>query len=200
MKLAQGEHIVGEWQYAAVKTKKGFSKNKAEASLVLTNKRLVHDIVDKTSICRDEIQLKEITSISYFHSQKPNFWVWVKIVFGIILVPVILGIFILKKAIPQLGAGDFTLSVTTAGYENVALSIGADKPQEASATGGLIKGLLLFIPNLILGIFGIKLGKPKEVVKNMHVAHSVINEIIDTLGATVMDSKVKNVTVEEFNA
>ena len=195
MRLAQDEHVVGEWKYAEVTSKKGFSKNKTEASLVLTNKRIVHDVVDKHSISREEIQLKEITAINYYHSKKSNLGVWIKIIFGIITAPLIIGIFILKNNIPKLGAGDFTMSITTSGFENIALSIGAEKSNSGK---GILKSILLFIPNLIFGLFGKHVGNPKEVVKKMHIAHNVIDEIIDVLGATVMDSKVKNVTLEKL--
>ena len=201
MKLAIGEHIIGEWEYADKKTKKGLSTKKTHALLTLTNKRIVHDCVDKHSIYREEIQLKEITSINYFHSKKSNFWVWCKIIFGAITIPVIIGIFILKNAISQLNAGEFSLNITTGGVENLALSIGASKGADARHFGlfSFLKAIILLIPNIILGIFGIHIGGSKEKVKSMHVHHDVIDEIIDVLGAAVMDSKVKNVTIEEFD-
>jgi len=195
MRLAQGEHIVGEWKYAEAKSKKGLAKNRTEALLTLTNKRIVHDLVDKHSISREEVQLKDVTAINYYHSKKSNIGVWIKIIFGAILVPIIVGIFILKNNIPKLGAGDFNLSITTAGQENIALAIGAEKSNSGT---GILKAILLFIPNLILGLFGKSIGNPKEVIKKMHISHNVIDEIIDVLGATVMDSKVKSVTVENF--
>lgn len=195
MRLAQDEHVVGEWKYAEKKSKKGLAKNKTEASLILTNKRIVHDVVDKHSISREEIQLKEVTAINYYHSKKSNIWVWIKIIFGAITVPLIIGIFILKNNIPKLGAGEFKMNITTGGYENIALSIGEEK---SNSGAGILKSILLYIPNLILGLFGKSIGNPKEVVKKMHIAHNVIDEIIDVLGATVMDSKVKNITLERF--
>lgn len=195
MRLAQDEHIVGEWKYAEMKSKKGLAKNKTEAALTLTNRRIVHDIVDKHSISREEIQLEDVKAINYYHSKKSNFWVWCKIIFGAITAILIIGIFILKNNIPKLGAGDFTMTITTGGQNNIALSIGAEK---GNSGRGILKAILLFIPNLILGIFGKSIGNPKEAIKKMTVAHNVIDEIIDVLGATVMDSKVKNVTVENL--
>lgn len=197
MKLAQGEHIVGQWDYAQTKSKKGFSRDKEMASLILTNKRIVHDVVSKHAISREEVQLKEVCAIDSFHSKKPNFWIWVKIIFGIILVPVILGIFILKNNIPRLGDGEFTLAITTSGVQNVAFAVGASKGV-AEAGSSFIKSLILFIPNLVLGLVGIHLGGKKETVKKMKINHAVIREIIDVLGATVMDSKVSSVTVSDL--
>ena len=198
MRLAQGENVIGEWKYADMKTKKGLTSNTTEASITLTNKRIVHDVVDKHSFMRREVQLKDITAIDYYHSKKSNFWVWVKIAFGVLTCPIIIGIFILANAIRQLHAGDFIMEISTSGVLSNALNVGAKK-KGAEGFGAAIKAILLFIPNLILGLFGIKLGAPEEVVKKMHVHHDVIMEIIDSLGAAVMDSKAVSVTVEEFD-
>ncbi|MBQ9802097.1 MAG: hypothetical protein IJW51_03405 [Clostridia bacterium] len=195
MRLAQNEHVIGEWEYAEAKAKKGFKSNKTTGSLVLTNKRIVHDLVDKRSITRKEVHLNQVVSIDYYHSKLPNFWAIVQIILGIPLCLVIVGIFMIKSAVAKLNAGDFIMEITTEGVKDTAMSIGSSKDNAVGAEAGAhllssllgaVFGLVLLPFKLILGIFGIHFGR--TTVK-MHINHEVINEIIDSLGAAVLDSK-----------
>lgn len=195
MRLAQNEHVIGEWEYAQKKEKKGFKSQKTTGSLVLTNKRIVHDLVDKRSITRKEVHLNQIVSIDYYHSKLPNFWAIVQIILGIPLCLVIIGIFMIKNAVAKLNAGDFIMEITTEGIKDTAMSIGSSKDNSVGAEKGAhliahlfgaIFGIILLPFKLILGIFGIHFG---HATVKMHINHEVINEIIDSLGAAVLDSK-----------
>lgn len=153
MKLAQGEQILKEWNYASSRQK----GEKKSASLIVTNKRIVSDVSGNLETSRQEIPLDSVKSL-YMKNRTPSKAQPVfLIVFGVILI--ILGIGLMSKigSIALLGAAGipgallivigiillsriaFTLTITTNGVEGDPMEIGASSFSKSKKKAGKIK-------------------------------------------------------------
>lgn len=182
MKLANNEQVINDWEYSSAKAKKSwFRKSKTSSSLILTNRRLIHQINSKHVHERTDINLGDIVSVDYRHSKLANFWAVLQLIIGIPLCLAIIGIFIVKDARRRLNRGEFILSITTAG--NSSLSVGSRRT--AKQEGLLIS--IIKLPFRLLGtILGIRSG-----VKNFEVQinHKAVDEIMDNLGAAMLNCR-----------
>ncbi len=191
MQLANNEHIIREWEYATSKT--GVADlNKTKATLTVTNKRIVHDVRNKLEVSRDEIQLHDVKAVHMSHATKSKVRPIMTIILGVLimiagiilsakagvaaLLPVflILGGIVVVVGILKLRGGALTLSITTRDSEGSSLSIGA--------MGG--KGL----------------GKKSTGTLKVVVNNAVATEIVDMLGAIIINSQAKEVTVADYAA
>ncbi len=59
MQLAPGEHLIKEWQYAKSKTKSG----KLKSSLVVTDRRIVHQVSGRLTKSRQEILTSSVCGV-----------------------------------------------------------------------------------------------------------------------------------------
>ena len=189
-RLGKGEHVLKEWAYAEQKR----GSNKDTATLTLTNRRLIHDVEGKRSITRHEIQLENIRSVDYKHETPSILGPVIGIIVGIVLL--ILGIVFLAVIAPgmadliplivflsvggvltvaglcvtivffcKLGRGSFQMTVTVEGVESTGLEIGVSSIVASS--------------------------KPKKSVDaKIKVNNDLAREIIDTLGAVIMECKL----------
>ena len=121
--LAKDETILKSWDYA--KAGNRFEKDKQQANLTLTNKRIVSTISNRVSLSIIEIPMESVKSFSGGYSQNRSFWLIVKLVFSIIFSFVLIGIPMLIKTIKQLKAVTFNLIINTRDVEGSPLIIGA---------------------------------------------------------------------------
>ena len=129
MKLAPNEQVIGDWEYAGIKKR----RKKTASSLILTNRRLIHDTASKRTIERHELTLNQVDSIDYYHRKFSNFVAILLIVLGalfaaggivgfvlanllpIMLVGIVVGLVFILIGIWLLNRCDFTLVVYTKG-------------------------------------------------------------------------------------
>ena len=183
MTLANGEQIIKNWDYA---TQKG-STGKLKKSLIVTNKRIVHEVHSHVARAHDEIPLDSVKSISMSSVRKTPVGAIFSIILGTILaiasfffgnggsaeegevaatllIPVILlilGGILVIAGILGLGHGAFTLVIATKGLEGTPLYTGTS--------------------NLVT-----KRRKQKKV--KIKVDLKVVDDIMDSLGAILLDN------------
>ena len=177
MLLSKDEGVIKEWKYAI--SKKGMEKT--EANLVVTNKRVVHDIKNYHSISRTEIPLKEVKSVHYYSNSKLSLRAVFAIILGIIAaivgfvligkaedaaavaaLPIIIGIVLVIAGIIGLTKSAFTMTLYTHGVFTEILDIGAS---------------------------AIKSKRKKSAKVKIKVDKNVAAEIIDSLGAIILDAQ-----------
>ena len=177
MLLSKEEGVIKEWKYAV--SKKGVEKT--EANLVVTNKRVVHDIKNYHSISRTEIPLKEIKSVHYYSNSKLSVGAIFAIIIGIVsailgfvlmgkagdaagiaAIPIVFGVILVIAGIIGLSKSAFTMVLYTHGIFTEVLNIGASAIKSKRKKGGKIK---------------IKVDK------------NVAADIIDSLGAIILDAQ-----------
>lgn len=178
MTLANGEQIIKDWEYA---TQKG-STGKLKKSLIVTNKRIVHEMHSHIARSHQEIPLNSVKSISMSSVRKTPIGAIFAIIFGIIAVVagivlgtganaavmrtvmfacLGLGAVLIVIGILGLGHGAFTLEITTSGLEGSSLYVGTS--------------------NIVT-----KKRKQKKV--KIKVDLKVVDDIMDTLGAILLDN------------
>ena len=179
MTLANGEQIIKDWEYA---TQKG-STGKLNKSLIVTNKRIVHEMHSHIARSHQEIPLNSVKSISMSSVRKTPIGAILAIIFGIIvaaaglylglfsgegasvstMLPILLvGILFIVIGVLGLGHGAFTLEITTSGLEGSSLYIGTS--------------------NIVT-----KRRKKEKKVK-IKIDLKVVDDIMDTLGAILLDN------------
>ncbi len=169
LKLGKDEQIIKSWDYAISSKMLQAKGKKIQSNLTVTNKRIVASQYNDVYLKRDEIPLAAVKNISGEYRTARKFWPIVKLIIGIPLCLLIVGIKIVKGAIAQLRAADFDLIITTSGVEGSSLGLGAFS--FAPAKGGLFAKLK--------GLFKTKVRVSKEASK----------EILDELGAIVVDAQ-----------
>ena len=179
MTLANGEQIIKDWEYA---TQKG-STGKLKKTLTVTNKRIVHEVHSHIARTQQEIPLNSVKSISMSSLRKTPVGAIFAIIFGIIIAIVgvfmgtqsdgagmtstimyaciALGVILIIAGILGLGHGAFTLEISTKGLE----------------------GEPLFISTSNLSV---KKKRTKKV--KIKVDLKVVDDIMDTLGAILLDN------------
>lgn len=161
LKLAQGETIVKSWDYS-IAGGMGRSKRKRKDNLTITNKRIIHSAYSDIDLSCEEVYVKDAKAINASYARNGSFLAILKLIVGIPLCLLIIGIKIVKSALEDLRACSLTLDVKTAGSEGSTLSL--------LAAGALIK-------RLTVGKFKVKVNK--EMAK----------EIVSEIGAIVLDAK-----------
>lgn len=181
MQLSKNEQVVRQWDYAT--SKSGIvDLNKTQATLTVTNKRIVHDVRNKLEISRTEVQLKDVKTVHLTQTRKSMVGPMLLIVLGIVLaivglvlmlgdsdfaiigaLPLVLGALIAIKGFLSLRGGAFTLNLYTYDASEESMTIGA--------SGG--KGL----------------GKKNKSRIKVVVNNDVAADIVDCLTAIILDAK-----------
>ena len=176
LKLAEGEEIVKSWDYAI--SGKLFQRNvkKIHSNLTVTNKRVVATDYNDIYVNRNEISVANIKAISGTFKRNRSFWSMVKLIIGIPLCLVIVGIFMVKKALDEMKAAKFDLELTTTDKEGMGLAVGALNEGPAKKERG--------------GIFGAiaKLFKKARTTK-VQVNKEIAKEVIDEIGAVILNQQ-----------
>ena len=84
--LAKNEQLVKKWDYATTKDQGLFTRNVKKHSLMITNKRLIHEVKGSKSLSREEIGLKNIKSFNVFTYLGIN---WYGLIFIIAALPLL---------------------------------------------------------------------------------------------------------------
>ena len=179
MNLANGEKLLREWTYATKKE----GRTKSKCTLTVTNKRIVASEDSTLRITQEEIPMKAVKTISFSHEIMPKLLSMILfcVAGALLLVGVYLAakqesakpffIFIICAAIVSyiaytlLNQSKFYMTITTEGGEGSRLSIGANTV--------------------------VRKRKMKNKVK-VKISDSVILEIIDDLGALVINCQEGN--------
>ena len=159
LKLAQGESIVKSWDYS-IAGGIGREKRKRKDNLTITNKRIIHSGYSELELSREEIYVKDAKAIKANYARNGSFLAILKLIVGIPLCLLIVGIKMVKSALDDLRACVLTLDIATAGEEGTSFSL--------AASGALIK-------RFTLGRFKVKVKK------------EMAREIVDEIGAVILD-------------
>lgn len=155
MKLAQDEQILKSWNYSSIRQK----GEKKEASLIVTNKRIVSDISGNRECSRHEIPIGSVKSISMKHAFPSKWAPILLIIFGIIMfiavivvqamviaggapimwVALVPAVIFIVVGIILLSKNSFMLIITTSGVEGDALLIGVSNFLRRKRSGGKMK-------------------------------------------------------------
>ena len=84
--LAKNEQLVKKWDYATTKDQGLFTRNVKKHSLMITNKRLIHEVKGSKSLSREEIGLKNIKSFNVFTYLGIN---WFGLLFILVALPLL---------------------------------------------------------------------------------------------------------------
>jgi hypothetical protein len=123
LKLATGEVIVKEWDYAQAKS----AGEKTVANLAVTNKRIIYTAESKRGISREEIPLDSVKMV-YFGSTKEQTGMAIfYIIFGAIFAVTIIGLPLLILGIRMLIQASFNIEIVTKGREGTSLYVGVVK-------------------------------------------------------------------------
>ena len=182
MILVKGEGVIKEWNYAVSKQK----SEKTTASLVVTNKRIIHDIQNKHSIERTEVPIAEVKSVHFVSSSKSNLGAIMMIVLGVILA--IVGIVLMTGQNPAMSAIGF-LPI----FLGVVLVIVGILGLNKCAFGMEVLTRELEGTSLVAGAIGYSSKKKKRKTKiKIKVNKEVVADIIDSLGAIIIDFQSNN--------
>ena len=172
LKLAKDERIIKSWDYAIEGRMFQGKEKKVKSNLTITNKRLVATQHSDIYLKRDEIPVASIKSISGEFRRARRFWAMLKLIVGIPLCLLIVGISMVKDALATLRSADFDLLITTSGVEGSSLGLGAFSAAPEKSKGGLFAIFSLF----------------KRATKTkVRVDREISKEILDELGAVVLD-------------
>ena len=163
MVLAQGENLIKSWNYADSKAGGLFKKVKTHATIDVTNKRIVYTAESANAMDRQEIFLNDVKTMSFSRFAKGNLWTIIKIVFFAILSIVIIGIPGLVRSIKALNQGSFEMAITLNGAQTEGIAVHASK---------------IVLPK-----------KAKTTKVKVLINKAVVNELVDTLGAVVVENK-----------
>ena len=64
MQLSKNERVIRQWDYASAQ---GQSSTKTQATLAVTNKRIIHNVQNQSEIERSELYLKDVKSVEAKH-------------------------------------------------------------------------------------------------------------------------------------
>ena len=161
LKLAKGESIVKSWDYS-IAGGIGRKKRKRKDNLTITNKRIIHTAYSDLDLSSDEIYVKDAKAVNASYARNGSFLAILKLIVGIPLCLILVGIKLVKSALDDLRACSLTLDVKTAGEEGSTLSL--------LASGALIK-------RLTVGKFKVKVNK------------EMAQEIVSEIGAVILDAQ-----------
>lgn len=170
LKLAKCEQIIKSWDYAL--SGASFSKKKKiQSNLTITNKRIIASAYNDISLDRTEIPLSSVKMIEGNFKKNRSFWAKVKLIIGIPLCLVIIGIPLVKSALSVLRGAAFDLKIITEGHEGSSLGLGCFSGNNGKK-----------------GLFARLFGKIKAV--KVSVDKAMAKEILDELGAIVLDQQL----------
>ena len=171
IKLAQNEQIIKSWDYAIAGATLAKKSKKFKHNLTVTNFRVIWSSYNDIALNRKEILIKDITSIDGSYSRNRCFWAKVRLVLGIPLCLIIVGIPIVKNALAVIRGTKFELTLQTGVRPGEDLSIGKTAGVSTKTTffGRLFRKTL------------------KEFSVTVDRANAV--EIINEIGAIVQDAK-----------
>ena len=189
MILARDEIIINEWEYAVSKRKKIETKH----GLVVTNKRIVSTIESKRKITQREIPVNSVQNISVMHETPSLLGPILSIIFGILLM--VIGAVSLVLAFGSLGeevvmkiiflsAGAVLLIIGL-----IMLIIGIKHLNQGAFMLELSSNVLQEHELMAVGFEKIFGSRRVSGGLRLHINNSVAREIIDTLGAIIIDNK-----------
>ena len=158
LKCAKNETLVKSWDYAH--EKKGFEHK--NYNLTVTDKRIIASSESHKSIDRREIYLDDVKTLEYSFEKNGLFWAILLLILGIFTSIMVVGIFLIIKAVHMIREKSFVLTITTNGFESDGLHVGASSLHKITKGRGKLK---------------VKVNK------------DAANEIIEELGAIVLDKK-----------
>lgn len=123
MKLANGEVIVKDWDYAQSKS----AGVKTTANLMVTNKRVVYTAESKRGVSREEIPIDSVKMLNLGSSKQETGLAVVYIVLGLLFTMTIIGIPLLVAGIRMLIQASFNIEIVTKGVEGTSLDVGVVK-------------------------------------------------------------------------
>lgn len=157
IKYAEGETLIKSWDYAL--SKDGNENKKYNFSV--TNKRVIYSAEGKKSLDRREIYVDDVKTLDFSFEKTSGFGTILLLFLGILLSVVIIGIFMIVKAVRRLKEKSFTLEIT----------------ENGSTSKGILAGAST--------IFSIK----RQRKMKLKVYNDVAIEIINELGATILNAK-----------
>jgi hypothetical protein len=123
MKLATGEVIVKDWDYAQSKS----AGVKTIANLMVTNKRIVYTAESKRGVSREEIPIDSVKMLNFGSSKQETGLAIFYIIFGVIFAMTLIGIPLLITGIRMLIQASFSIEIVTKGVEGTSLNVGVVK-------------------------------------------------------------------------
>ena len=123
MKLANGEVIVKDWDYAQSKS----AGVKTTANLMVTNKRVVYTAESKRGVSREEIPIDSVKMLNLGSSKQETGLAVVYVVLGLLFTMTIIGIPLLVAGIRMLIQASFNIEIVTKGVEGTSLDVGVVK-------------------------------------------------------------------------
>ncbi len=132
-------------------------------NLTATDKRLISTAESSKSCSRSEVYLSDIKSLDYKFKRNGSFLAILMLIFGILTSILVFGILYIVLAVRILRAKQFVLVVNTYGQESLGLAVGASAKLKREKHGRI------------------------RVIVNKNVAKEIINE----LGALILDAKAK---------
>lgn len=168
MVLAKGEVLIKDWNYANSKSGGLFSKVETHANLSVTSKRIIYSAESKRSVERQEIPLDKVKTLSMSRSAEANGWIIFRIIFFAIFSVILIGIPGLVRAIKELNSGMFHLEITTEGITTPSLEVETQKTV-------------------------VRKRRAKNQKVKIMIDKHVVEEIIDELGAIIVENKQNSV-------
>lgn len=123
MKLANGEVIVKDWDYAQSKS----AGVKTTANLMVTNKRVVYTAESKRGVSREEIPIDSVKMLNLGSSKQETGLAIVYVILGLLFTMTIIGIPLLVLGIRMLIQASFNIEIVTKGVEGTSLDVGVVK-------------------------------------------------------------------------
>lgn len=182
MALAKNEKLIKDWNYAT-QSGRGVS---VKQSLIVTNKRLVHELRSSTDITRQEVPLSNVKALNMSSAKRISIPAIIAIVFGVLLA-------IAGVALKFVLEADMVVMVPFLAIGVILVVVGILCLKRASFT-------LEIITNGCASIYGgsSNIVSKKDAKVTVKINISIANEIIETLGAILLDNA--NGTSEEEEA
>lgn len=165
--LSDGESLIKDWDYASGKGNDG----KYHANLIVTSKRIISKISSKHYTSYEDVPLNTVKSVTCSQGKKSNFWPICGIILGVLFMIAVVGIILIVFCVKKLNQGEFSLCITTDGFENKSIVIGAVKDKG--------KG----------GFFSRLFSKFKRNKFKVRIDFNTANEICETIGAIILNNK-----------
>lgn len=176
-KLAEGEHIVKSYDYAHAFLA---GKGTVDCNLTITNKRIVRSTEGKTYLHRVETQIGELKSVTGTYKRNRSLWARIRLILGIPLCIVIIGIPIVKQALKELRACYLDLDFVF--YNKYPDTFG----ETGFGLGAVGAGDALGKKGFFARLFH------KKSEDKVYVDKAIAKDILDEITAVMMDNKITN--------
>ena len=123
LKLANGEVIVKDWDYARSKA----AGVKTNANLMVTNKRIVYTAESKRGISREEIPIESVKMLNFGSTKEETKLAILYIIFGVAFAVTLIGLPLIVLGIRMLIQASFNIEIVTKGVEGTSLDVGVVK-------------------------------------------------------------------------